>query len=404
MLNLVMVESYENLETAYPEAGRPARAVLWLMGVLAAVALGGSAFLLYESLAAGQPLPGCGPGSGCDAVLNSRWSRWLGVPVAGPAALLYAVMLGSTFVLGGRSTPRRMAAWMLLIMGGAMAIGAAGWFISVQALWVGAWCKYCLVVHVSGVLLGVLVFATAPIGRTRPGSVGPPAAILGLLVAMVGVGVLAAGQLMVSPAMTRVVELREGASVEIDPAGLPHVGDATAQVVVLYLFDYTCPHCRRMHGHLAEAVARYEGQLAVVALVSPLHPDCNPVIDYLGPMQEHGCDLAKLSLAVWRAGQERWGEFHTWLFDSDAPREPIEARAKAAELVGEAALAEALADPWVAEQLARNVAMYGMTEVDRLPQLVVGNEVIAGRPESAEALMALLEERTVLEEARATGE
>ena len=62
-------------------ASRVAVIALSVIGFVIAV------YLLWTSMAqAGQPI-GCGEGSGCAEVLNSKWSQLFGIPVSALAAV-----------------------------------------------------------------------------------------------------------------------------------------------------------------------------------------------------------------------------------------------------------------------------------------------------------------------------
>src|SRR5690349_18993024 len=70
--------------------------------VLAAIALAVSAYLAWQS-AAGRGGPvGCGPGSDCEQVLSTRWSRWRGVPVSVLAAGVYFAIFAASSGAGPR--------------------------------------------------------------------------------------------------------------------------------------------------------------------------------------------------------------------------------------------------------------------------------------------------------------
>lgn len=73
---------------------------LWiiLVRVLSGAGLGLSAYLLWGSITQGY-LPGCGFESGCNAVLHSRWASWFGVLVGGFAVMIYALVLGGSWIL-----------------------------------------------------------------------------------------------------------------------------------------------------------------------------------------------------------------------------------------------------------------------------------------------------------------
>src|SRR3984957_20050048 len=122
-------------------------------------------------------LPGCGAGSGCDAVTRSRWARWCGVPVAGPAALLYLVLLaGFSYLSFSPPGQFRDMVRTALFPAAPLLAAAAAWFIGLQAIGIRRFCFYCLVRQV-----------------------------LGSAIARGGVVALVLGQVLVEPRMYRVV-------------------------------------------------------------------------------------------------------------------------------------------------------------------------------------------------------
>src|SRR5687767_2561764 len=110
-----------------PEALFPWTAAALAAAALAAVASVLSLFLLVKTLAGGR-LPGCGPGSACDAVTTSRWARWWRIPVAMPATLLY-VSIATLAVLDQFGLHFRNILASLSIL----AIATVTWFIFAQA-------------------------------------------------------------------------------------------------------------------------------------------------------------------------------------------------------------------------------------------------------------------------------
>src|SRR5215213_2502249 len=71
---------------AAPPRSRPAAGWIgWCIVAIAGIAAGISGYLLWRTLAEAGAPPGCGPDSGCEQVLSSRWSTWMNLPVAAPA-------------------------------------------------------------------------------------------------------------------------------------------------------------------------------------------------------------------------------------------------------------------------------------------------------------------------------
>src|SRR5262252_3480080 len=89
---------------------------LWGLRALTIAALGVSGYLLVVSLDQ-QRLPvGCGAGSGCAAVLASRWSSIFGIPVSYLAAVVYlGVFLVTWFADKKRPSEVQRSAWSLLL-------------------------------------------------------------------------------------------------------------------------------------------------------------------------------------------------------------------------------------------------------------------------------------------------
>jgi len=122
------------------------------------VALGVSAYLAWVSFSHGA-LAGCGPESDCDRVLQSRWSRWFGVPVSFFAVLVDALTLWGTFSLGGASEVARARGGYAATLGSMLILGAGLWFVALQVAAVGI-CPYCMTAHGAGMIAAiVLLFA-----------------------------------------------------------------------------------------------------------------------------------------------------------------------------------------------------------------------------------------------------
>ncbi len=135
----------------------------WVLTGLSLLALTLSAYLSWLHLVGGSAI-GCGVGSGCEQVLNSRWSTIAGVlPVSGLAAGAYLTMLVASLAIGpATAAPVRRLAWgaMLVLVGAAA--GSAVWFTILQKWVIGAFCPYCMATHITGLLLAALVIRRAP--------------------------------------------------------------------------------------------------------------------------------------------------------------------------------------------------------------------------------------------------
>lgn len=140
----------------------------------------------------------------------------------------------------------------------------------------------------------------------------------------------------------------------------PVRGDRNAPFVVLCHVDYTCPHCRTFHQWFDDLFARYGDQIAFMVVPTPIHQSCNRLFQNVGERHKDGCDLAKISLAVWKAAPEKWAAFDDWLFESPHGRAKELARVKAGDLIGYVTLDEILDSGWADEQLRKNIELYEM--------------------------------------------
>lgn len=427
----VMTGTRGSLDPNQLTAGRPTgRSMLWI-AILGAIALGVSSYLLWGSLE-GEHLPGCGPESGCDTVLSSRWSSFLGLPVSLPAIVTYLTLLGSLLVLHrSRSTRSHAAVFPLVAALGAVVLGAAIWFIALQFWVIHAICPFCMVAHTCGLVLGILVLR---LSWRRPRSA------LAVTIGGAAVLVMVAGQLFVQPATYEVTGLGtggvqlavpgsepspnpipdaqahavagatgtnsptsatphrllqlHGGLFTLDLRTLPVIGSLDASNVVLHFFDYSCDHCRDLHPYLTRAHHVLGDRLAIVQMPIPLEPDCNPIMKRPNPKHLHACAYARLGLAVWRADPAQLEGFEDWIFSSPRPPEPAVVQAEAERRVGTEALASALKDPWIEDYLALSIRIYHTNYLrfgkSQLPLMMVGTNLVSGTVRSTNDLFRLL--------------
>jgi uncharacterized membrane protein len=389
-----------------------------------------SAYLAWLSYTGGRAV-GCGPESGCDRVLQSRWAYWLGAPVSLFALAVYSLILGISFRLHQRTSPDvQRLAWAWLVTCALVVAGAALWFTGLQVFSLKALCQYCMVAHASGFAAAVLLLVSAPF-RSAPAKpwesekqvyVTPRAFRKIALIAVVALAGLVAGQVVQlhktfvvapMPGPTNPPPRARGVSVtnpppapevrtapsppptalakrlfpiyggrfQLDLQEVPGIGTPTNAQVAVSLFDYTCHHCRSMHPLLVEAQRQFSNSLLIVSLPMPLDPGCNPTVTRHYPSHTNACDYARAGLAVWRANRAKHHEFDQWLMRGEKPPAIDEARQQAAQLVGVEAFEKALRDPWVEEQLRVSVGIYEQAYragQGSMPQLIVGSNVAVG--------------------------
>ena len=407
-----------------PALLRPGRLRAIRLFALAAMAI--SAYLAWLSLTGGAAV-GCGPESGCDKVLHSRWAYWFGLPVSLFAVATYSLMLGASFRLTPNTPPAvQRKAWAWLVAGALMVVGAAVWFVALQVLDVKALCPYCMVAHACGLVASVLSLVGAPMRRApaKPWDsekqvyVTPRVARKVALVVAVALAALVTGQALQKPrtfVVTSIPNLTNvtaapppnapavarntpivnpppspppnvppprietssappvstrmfaiyGGRFEIDLRQVPVIGAPTNEQVAVSLFDYTCHHCRAMHATLLEAQRTFSHRLVIASLPMPLDPDCNRTMTRPHPLHTNACAYARLGLAVWRADRAKHPEFEEWLMTGEQPPPLADAQQRAASLLGAAILENALRDPWVEEQLKLDVNIYALAYENR---------------------------------------
>ncbi|MEM9020116.1 MAG: vitamin K epoxide reductase family protein [Planctomycetota bacterium] len=344
--------------------------LLLILRIAAAVGLLVSGYLLYVALT-GQAALGCGEGeAGCGKVLASRWSKVLGMPVSGPAAALYLIVLAASLHAGSaRPEGERRWAWRILALCGLAAGGSALWFIGLQLIAISEVCRYCMLAHLCSLVIAAAVLIHGP-----------------RLIAWLGLalpGTLVALQLAFVPAITGDPTKLIGG---LETENWPTLGDPEAEHVVGLLFDYGCWHCRTTHDHLDRAVTRYDGQLAVVLLPTAIDPRINPHVTRASAVSAHSPELARLMLAVWVADPTRAAEFDRFLMQQ-IPRDTEEGvvpmdiiqgafRQQAELLVGEDELAAALQDPAIHQRFERSAGVYDQTRNPRgragVPRVIIG--------------------------------
>jgi len=351
-------------------------------------ALAASVYLLYASFGA-SGIAGCGPESGCDKVLQSRWSHWFGIPVSMFSVLVYGALFGATFRFGAKADQAaQRAAWRVIIPLVVLVIASVLWFAGLQIFVIKQFCKFCMTVHAAGLVASLLLLRAAPI-RNAPEKpwqaekqvfVLPRVAMTFSLAAIAAFAVFAVGQLLHKP-KTYAFQTYDG-RFQFDLNDVPLMGSPTNTSVIVSLFDYTCHHCRIMHWHLMEAHHKLSNQLSIISLPNPLDGRCNPSVRKTPPAHLQACDYAKLGLAVWRANHEAQHQFDNWIFTPEQPPDLPQAQQYAMSLVGSNQLARALEDPWVERTLHRGIAVYSTNyihlHIGNMPQLIVGTNIVGG--------------------------
>ena len=348
-----------------------------------------SGWMVYHSLA-GAPMAGCGAGSACDDVMGSRWA-WVfgGVPVSLPAAALYALLGICLLFLGGASEESKSLdrlLWRLLPFLGGCIVGAALWFIWLQAGVLHSFCLYCTTLHLLGCVTAVIVFLRARREGARP--LGP------FLTGLAAAALFAVVQSITKPESIYDTGQTDASLPAFSEAEVPVLGDGEETLTLL--FDFQCSHCRRLHAQLPELLERSGGQYRILLCPVPLSSACNPYIPSSGVDRFAGsCPLTRLALAVWYARPEAWEPYWDWMLgngDTGAKIEPAEAEKRARTLLGEGFDA-AMADPRIDAGIRKAEELFGRTsnaEKSGIPRFIRGQRWLVPETDQADALLELI--------------
>jgi uncharacterized membrane protein/protein-disulfide isomerase len=406
----------------------------WIFIALNITALILSAILSWHYLQ-GSSMIGCGSGSPCDQILNSKWSMLIGVlPVSGLAVGVYFALLVAGFFIGPTTELqiRRIAWSTMLILVGSIA-GSAVWFTIVMKWIINDFCLYCITVHITGLFLTVLIIwrgikefgdhsndislrnhaIIQNVTSVIPGLIFRPLPVLRMtMIGLILSGIMAVFQVGFNSQAIYSSGESQYSLLTLDYHTVPMVGSPDAPYVVTLLFDYKCTHCQKVHFMLDGAIRSFNGKLAFVLCPTPLNTQCNPYIPRDVDEFKNSCELARIGLAVWLAKREAFPAFENWMFTFESgdrwrPRSLDSARIKAIELLGQEKFEDALADPWIVKYLHTCIQIYGQTihgGNGGVPKLIFGSRWIIPEPYNADDLVKILQKSLALPNPRSYGE
>jgi len=391
---------------------------LYLVRGLLVLAILITAYLASNSLTYDSQVPGCGPNSNCDKVLSSPWAYWLGIPVSLLGLGLYTVFLINTFLFKSNQLEKAKRTLNTLTLCSFAIIGAAIWFVGVQAVVIKAFCPYCCTAHASAALAAIIFIANANVLSSqlsiRLNFARSISVAAGLIALIAGVQIVVPRK-KVEPKIVKLDKTTNdtrkytvptnlslfpipGADFRLQADRLPLLGSREAPYRIGCLFDYTCHDCRQLHGYIRAAIDKFDGQLSCLMIPMPLDKNCNSLVEDTYPGHIDGCEYAKIFLAIHQAAPAKYDEFDRWLFSNHEEKKELETvRQHAIELIGADALEQALASDTVQEQLRQNVRVYESnykkTTHAIMPQTIIMDEVLLGTPISAAKVQSRLREK-----------
>lgn len=523
--------------TAEPAFSTPVSITL---AVLAWVAFGVASYLAWSAVT-GSAVAGCSmnSGHGCDVVLSSPWSKWLGIPVAVLGLGCYAALASLSCLLWIRSEPASTWIATAFVMLSIVAALASLWFIGVQVFAIGEFCKFCLVADTCGILLGIVATtfavrswladrgtpksrsgqpglmalrsalptgaATTAAGAPRPSvparsASSPPALGYAVGGAVPLIAVLIAGQLLFAaktyevqkvtltdsinltdsadsksiddsrgatdkpqasadatatggaargsgtantadplkpnepgaksaaesngtkddrtatsppaadanlkstaadaePSHERLVKFL-GGKLTLDTYKNPIIGSPDAPHIVVEMVSYDCPHCRKMHATMQQALERYGDQVALLVMPFPQEQDCNKLVTDPAASHRGACRTVKLALAIARLDRSAFERFHDFLMTGkDKPPGIEKIIPKANGLVDRDLLSDLSRGKEVEKQVQGYIALFDKLQKGKntsrsfgLPVQILGDHVVSGSVEKPEDVFKAWEE------------
>jgi uncharacterized membrane protein/glutaredoxin len=316
------------------------RAVLLiLVAALAGTLLGGLLLLQHYNQAHENALVSmiCGGSgkSGCEAVDESPYAMFLGLPLALYGIILYvslAIISGLSLV-GDQKAQEAAAAASFALAAAAFAVDMI--LLGLQAFAVGAFCILCLSTY--AVTLVILVVAwkyrTAGVAakfRALASSSNGGGRLL-LAAWIVGIVLASAGALATNYALSladpttfdqRLADIafdeyRQAPLVSIDTEGAPSVGPEDAPIKIVVFSDFLCPWCKQVAENLQQNFPKWNDKVAVYYKSFPLDKFCNPSI---GKTLHPGSCWMALG-GVCAAQQGKFWEYHDAVY-ANQPTNP----------------------------------------------------------------------------------
>jgi len=317
------------------------------------------------------------------------------------------------------STGIQGIAWPMLLALSLVAGGTAIWFVVIQLVVIGRWCAFCMTIHALALIGLLIVLKHLPPANILASSWNASHTLV-TMGALSCVAVFIAGQLLLQPKQYAVMECdrdmdlepssetdqlqvpilsvprgREvrlvGGRVTLRTGACPILGSPDADLIVAYLFDFTCPSCRRIHHMLADAVTQLSPRLAVLTLPVPQEPQCNSNIQVASPAATgRACRFAQLAMSIWSEFPDRYTHFEQWLFETEELPSFDAAVAHAQSLTGCDNLVEENSHTDADRLIATGVAAHYAARTLKIPTILLPRATIAGEVPSAEKLLEIL--------------
>lgn len=273
----------------------------------------------------------------CDAVAQSSYSMWLGLPLSVWGMFGYsAALVAAVWLL--RSGRRAAAAslWLIALVCTVSALVLA----AISAFVLRTWCLLCMASWAVDIGLFVVAFMLNKPDGVRAGlaelgewlrkhrAVTLGWSVLGGLVLALSYRAYHASNDGLSKTARAASPARSGKAHEgTDEHGQPYVGAVQPKLVITEFSDYQCPHCATAHEQLRHLVETYPDAVRVVHRHFPLDNDCNPLIKQV--FHTHACYYARLAICAASLGRFWIGNDYLFQHGRSEQSVPIDAFARA---------------------------------------------------------------------------
>ncbi|MCC6277390.1 MAG: thioredoxin domain-containing protein [Oligoflexia bacterium] len=356
--------------------------------------LGVSAYLvmhhydLMHGLSLGKSFCSLNSHLDCDAVNTSRFSEFLGIPVALWGFMTYLVQL--IFLFGARTLDNEESQWCKRIFFylSAISFTASLLLAAVSAVIIKSGGLMCMALYVVSIITfasGIMLKSGLPKvsflsdwSRLRS-SYGTVA-----FLAMIPIGSFLANGMLTQNISSQMDKLKEIAlsewsqnkKNEFNLENAPRVGSPTAPMQIVEFFDFQCGHCRRADPTLMAFYNANREKVSIVFQSYPLDPACNKAMQGTGG---HGlsCPLAKAAQCA--HGQGKFLEAKSWIFNSQ-DRLKLESIQEMATQIGlnkelfDQCLNDPNTDALIREQVDRGIT----AQVQGTPTLIVNGRYLPG--------------------------
>jgi len=185
-----------------------------------------------------------------------------------------------------------------------------------------------------------------------------------------------------------------GGTIKLNVDQWPLNGPVDSKHIFVEMFDYNCPNCRKTHKAISGAKKILGGDVSVMVLPIPLNTACNSAIEKTDVKFIESCDLAKLSIAVWRVDAVKFREFHEAMFSNEQAPTLAEAKAIATSMVDAAKLDAELASGIPGKFVSSMIQLYEKAGKGAVPKLMFPGTSIVGEFTSAESLADVIRQQT----------